>query len=116
MKNLRQNSEPVFLLALYCFIVVAGSLLSVSTFLYFHSYKVTIEPSQGNAPGSGQPSWVQNRHIPAFPKLETNPSALALQVPFPQTARCEYLHYVQPFLLSCTFKFFRFLPRDPPSA
>jgi len=116
MRKLLKNSDRMLMLAVYCFIVMAGSFLTVQTTSYFRSNEVAIKPQKSAAPCSVRSSWLQHRHMPAFPKIEINPAALAIRTPFPQVSQSDYLHYVQPFLPSCSYKFFRFLPRDPPSA
>jgi len=110
------NCQRFLLVAVYCFVAFVGLFLTIEAIFYCGNSHSTIKCVTSERSQPGRASWVQNRHIPAFPKMVTKPSVASIQLNLPEPDPWQYLDAVQPHLPSCSFKYFRFLPRDPPSA
>jgi len=115
MKKYLKNCDPLVLLIIYCFVVFAGSFLTLQLFS-FGSKNATIKPAIIDEPPIGRASWTQNRHIPTILKQEAKPLAAVANIPLPEITQLHCLHYVQPSFGCTLFVYYRFLPRDPPSA
>jgi|GEM_PF-3901277 len=116
MDRLCKNFQQFLLLLIYCSVAFAGSFVAIQALPFFEQNSATITCVHHNEIPAKRLSWVPNRHIPAFPKIETKPSTASIQVATPEPTPWQYLQYSEPDLASCSFKYYRFLPRDPPSA
>lgn len=104
------------LLLFYGLIVWAGSFLALQGCCFFGRKSDTANLVKSDAPPAWRVHTTQNRHLRLFPKLEIKPAVAVADSPFPKATQLQSFVQPSPVLLRCSFKYYRFQPRDPPAA
>jgi len=116
MNKFMKNSGIFLLLVVYCIIVYAGSCFNFQLLFFSASKSGTLKIAKIDDSPPKRESLTQKSDIPAIPKLDSKPPAVISSFHFPETSQWQSFHYLQPSPLLCLFAYYRFLPRDPPSA